>query len=103
MDPRRTVAPLDVAVGPDGRIAALLPPGSPAQAERVVDATGRLVVPGLVQAHIHLCQTLFRGLCEDRLLLEWLRERTWPLEAAHTPDSLYASARLGIAELLLGG
>ena len=62
-----------------------------------------VVVPGLVQAHIHLCQTLFRGLAEDRALLSWLRERVWPLEAAHDPDSLHASARLGIAELLLGG
>jgi 5-methylthioadenosine/S-adenosylhomocysteine deaminase len=52
---------------------------------------------------VHLCQTLFRGLAEDRPLLSWLRDRIWPLEAAHDPDSLRASARLGIAELLLGG
>ena len=52
---------------------------------------------------MHLCQTLFRGLAEDQRLLAWLRERIWPLEAAHDPDSLRASARLGIAELLLGG
>lgn len=103
MDPGGTVAPLDVAVGQDGRIQAILPPGSLVQADQVVDASGGYVVPGLVQAHVHLCQTLFRGLCEDRLLLAWLRERTWPLEAAHTAESLYASARLGIAELLLGG
>jgi 5-methylthioadenosine/S-adenosylhomocysteine deaminase len=60
-------------------------------------------VPGLVQAHIHLCQTLFRGLAEDRPLLRWLRECIWPLEAAHDADSLRASAQLGIAELLRGG
>ena len=64
---------------------------------------GMLVVPGLIQAHVHLCQTLFRGLAEDRPLLDWLRERIWPLEAAHDPASLHASARLGIAELLRGG
>jgi cytosine/adenosine deaminase-related metal-dependent hydrolase len=57
----------------------------------------------LIQAHIHLCQTLFRGLAEDKPLLAWLRERIWPLEAAHDPESVHASARLGIAELLLGG
>jgi cytosine/adenosine deaminase-related metal-dependent hydrolase len=57
----------------------------------------------LIQAHIHLCQTLFRGLAEDQRLLAWLRERVWPLEAAHNRDSLRSSARLGIAELLLGG
>ena len=60
-------------------------------------------MPGLVQAHVHLCQTLFRGLAETSPLLAWLRERIWPLEAAHDPASLRASARLGIAELLLGG
>jgi 5-methylthioadenosine/S-adenosylhomocysteine deaminase len=93
-----------VLVGSDGAIRALLPVGSlvPAGA-RVVDASGCLVVPGLVQAHIHLCQTLFRGLSEERPLLTWLRERIWPLEAAHDPTSLRASARLGIAELLLSG
>ena len=46
---------------------------------------------------------MFRGLAEDKPLLAWLRERIWPLEAAHDPDSMRASARLGIAELLLGG
>ena len=58
---------------------------------------------GLVQAHLHLCQTLFRGLAETQPLLGWLRERIWPLEAAHDPASLRASARLSIAELFLGG
>jgi 5-methylthioadenosine/S-adenosylhomocysteine deaminase len=103
MDALRTVDQLDVLVGYDGRIAALAPAGENRPADRVIDATGMLVVPGLVQAHIHLCQTLFRGLAEDRPLLAWLRERIWPLEAAHDPQSIAASARLGIAELLLGG
>jgi 5-methylthioadenosine/S-adenosylhomocysteine deaminase len=104
MDDARRVVQADVLVGSDGAIAALLPPGSTAPAgARVLDAAGCLVVPGLVQAHLHLCQTLFRGLSEERPLLAWLRERIWPLEAAHNPSSLRASARLGIAELLLSG
>jgi len=57
----------------------------------------------LVQAHIHLCQTLFRGLADDLSLEAWLAQRIWPLEAAHTEASLHASAMLGAAELLLGG
>lgn len=103
MDPSRTVARLDVHVGEDGRIRRVAGPGALPPAEREIDATGRVVVPGLVQAHVHLCQTLFRGLCEDRPLLRWLRERTWPLEAAHDHETMRAAARLGIAELLLGG
>ena len=68
-----------------------------------VSARGLTVLPGLVQTHVHLCQTLFRGLAEDRPLLPWLRERIWPLEAAHDPDSLRTSAELSILELLRGG
>jgi 5-methylthioadenosine/S-adenosylhomocysteine deaminase len=102
MDPFRTVARRDVLVGDSGRIGDLVEPGQGA-AERTIEARGRVVVPGLVQAHVHLCQTLFRGLAEERPLLAWLRERIWPLEAGHDPESLRASARLGIAELLVGG
>jgi 5-methylthioadenosine/S-adenosylhomocysteine deaminase len=103
MDPLRTLIDADVMVGADGRIAALAEPASRAPAERELDITGMIVIPGLVQAHLHLCQTLFRGLAEEQRLLGWLRERIWPLEAAHDPASLRASARLGVAELLLGG
>jgi 5-methylthioadenosine/S-adenosylhomocysteine deaminase len=105
MDPLRTVETADLLVDEQGRIADILEPGSQAveSAGTRIDASGMVVVPGLVQAHLHLCQTLFRGLAEERPLLAWLRERIWPLEAAHDPASLRASARLGIAELLLGG
>lgn len=74
----------------------------PEDVERI-DARGCVVLPGFVQTHVHLCQTLFRGVADDVPLLEWLRDSIWPLEAAHDPDSLRASARLAIAELLLGG
>jgi cytosine/adenosine deaminase-related metal-dependent hydrolase len=70
---------------------------------RVLDARGCAVIPGLVQAHVHLCQTAFRGMADDLPLLEWLRERIWPLEAAHDEKSAAASAELGIAEATLGG
>jgi len=103
MDAKRTVALGDLLIDDAGRIEAIAAPDGAQPANRSIDATGRVVVPGLVQAHVHLCQTLFRGLAEERPLLSWLRERIWPLEAAHDPDSLRASARLGIAELLLGG
>jgi 5-methylthioadenosine/S-adenosylhomocysteine deaminase len=103
MDPLRTVSVADIVVDDDGRIATLSEPDANAPARDSIDASGLIVVPGLVQAHLHLCQTLFRGLAEDKPLLAWLREHIWPLEAAHDPDSLRASARLGIAELLLGG
>src|SRR6476620_1936125 len=71
--------------------------------DRVVDARGGYVLPGLIQTHIHLCQTLFRGFADDLPLMDWLRQRVWPMVAAHTPATLRAAARLAATELLAGG
>src|SRR6185369_13131718 len=68
-----------------------------------IDSHDRVLLPGFVQTHIHLCQTLFRGAADDLALIDWLKQRVWPMEAAHTESSLYASARLGIAEMIRGG
>lgn len=73
------------------------------KSRKVIDARGRVLMPGFVQTHIHLCQTLFRGSADDLSLIDWLTRRIWPMEAAHTAQSVYASARLGIAELIRGG
>ncbi|MDD3012348.1 MAG: 5'-deoxyadenosine deaminase [Candidatus Gastranaerophilales bacterium] len=73
------------------------------QADITLDAKGKVVMPGFVQTHVHLCQTLFRGLAENRQLLSWLREKIWPLEAAHDENSIYYSSLLGIGELISGG
>ena len=72
-------------------------------ASEVIEAGGCAVLPGFVQTHLHLCQTLFRGAADDLSLIDWLKKRVWPMEAAHTPESIRASARLGIAELIKGG
>ena len=86
----------------DGRIVSVGAPGE-ARADRVINAAGSYLLPGFIQTHVHLCQTLFRGYADDLALLDWLRHRIWPMEAAHTPASLAAAARLAGAELLLGG
>ena len=88
----------------NGLIEAFLPHNSPTPAGvQTFSCAGKWLVPGFVQAHVHLVQTLFRGLADDLSLLDWLRERIWPLERAHDPESIYWSARLGITEMLLGG
>src|SRR5256714_2219562 len=69
----------------------------------VIEAHGCAVLPGFVQTHIHLCQTLFRGAADDLSLNDWLKNRIWPMEAAHTRESIRASSQLGIAELIKGG
>src|SRR5262249_23514958 len=84
-----------------GRIAEI---GSTDEsADVIVDASECAVIPGFVQTHIHLCQTLFRGAADDLALIDWLKKRVWPMEAAHSAASIAASARLGIAELIKGG
>lgn len=82
-----------VKVGPDIR----------ERADEVVEAGGKVLLPGFVQTHIHLCQTLFRGRADDMALIDWLRNRIWPLEAAHDEESVYYSALLGVGELIRSG
>ena len=71
--------------------------------DRVIDARGGYVLPGFIQTHIHLCQTLFRGFADDLPLMDWLRRRIWPMEAAHTPATLRIAAQLATTELLASG
>ncbi|HEX4898987.1 MAG TPA: 5'-deoxyadenosine deaminase [Pyrinomonadaceae bacterium] len=72
-------------------------------ADVVIAADGCAILPGFVQTHIHLCQTLFRGAADDLALIDWLKLRVWPMEAAHSAESVRASAQLGVAELIKGG
>ena len=69
----------------------------------MIDGRGSYLLPGFIQTHIHLCQTLFRGYADDLALLDWLKTRVWPMEAAHTPASLAAAARQAASELLRSG
>lgn len=87
----------------DGRIAAIGPDADDPAASEKLDAGGRYLLPGFVQTHVHLCQTLFRGMADDLTLLEWLKRRIWPMEAAHNEASLRAATRLAVAELLRTG
>src|SRR4051812_27460752 len=79
------------------------PAKSRAKSVRVIDITGLTLLPGFVQAHVHLCQTLFRNQADDLELLDWLSKKIWVKEAAHTAETAYTSAKLGIYELLASG
>jgi cytosine/adenosine deaminase-related metal-dependent hydrolase len=100
MDPQRRVLEGDL-YAVDGVIREV--GTAPPSADVVIEAAGKLVLPGFVQVHVHLCQTLFRGLADDMDVVDWLRTRIWPLEQAHDEESLYDSARLAIAEMIRGG
>ena len=101
MNDRFDIVDGDVSIR-DGRIAAIAPLIEEPH-ERVVDASGSYVLPGFIQTHLHLCQTLFRGYADDLPLMDWLASRVWPMEAAHTPATLTAATRLATTELLLSG
>lgn len=99
----------DLAFTPDGpngepgRIVQIGGTISPEPGDRVINAAGCAVIPGFVQSHIHLCQVLLRNNADDMVLIDWLKTRVWPYEASLRPEELLTSARLGLAELALGG
>jgi cytosine/adenosine deaminase-related metal-dependent hydrolase len=101
MNDRFDIVNGDVSIK-DGRIAAIASNITEPH-DRVIDAGGGYVLPGFIQTHLHLCQTLFRGYADDLHLMDWLRTRVWPMEAAHTPETLRAAARLATTELLASG
>jgi cytosine/adenosine deaminase-related metal-dependent hydrolase len=83
-----------VQVGPTAEL--------PASADRVIDARGMVVLPGLVNTHHHLYQTLTRCLAQDDGLFGWLRT-LYPIWARMNGEAVYLSAKVGLAELLLSG
>lgn len=99
---REVLVGADVLVQ-DGRVAKVGRNLKARGMRRVVDVAGRVVLPGLIQGHLHACQTLFRGRADGLELLDWLRERIWPFEASHDAASMRASADLTFAELIRSG
>ena len=69
----------------------------------IINVEDLTLIPGFVQTHVHLCQTLFRGMADDLELLDWLQLKIFPYEYAHDKKSLSASVKLGINELTLSG
>jgi cytosine/adenosine deaminase-related metal-dependent hydrolase len=71
--------------------------------DQVIDVKGKLIIPGLIDTHVHLAQALIRGCADDMALIQWLYERVWVLQGNFTHDDGYVSARLCIAEMLKSG
>ncbi|MFO7275017.1 MAG: amidohydrolase [Bacillota bacterium] len=70
---------------------------------RRIDASGKIVMPGIVNTHCHAAMTLLRGYADDMRLMEWLQTRIWPAEARMTPDDVYWGTALAAYEMLSGG
>lgn len=89
----------------DDRIKAvgIVPEDMIAPDADIVDATGSIVLPGLVNTHVHTSQQLERGLADDVDLLTWLHERTWPFESSLTDEDSYFSSLACGLELIRSG
>ncbi|MFC7059735.1 amidohydrolase [Halovenus salina] len=103
LTPELDVTTADVLVDTDsGEILAVEDPGE-LGGDDYLDASGGLVIPGLVNAHTHVAMTLFRGHADDKELDAWLQEDIWPVEAELTAEDVRAGTRLGIAEMIRTG
>jgi 5-methylthioadenosine/S-adenosylhomocysteine deaminase len=87
-----------VAIGPRAEIEAAY------SSTKRVNATGKLITPGLINGHTHIPMVLFRGLADDLDLQEWLTKYIFPAEAKNvTEEFVRVGTRLGLAEMIRGG
>jgi cytosine/adenosine deaminase-related metal-dependent hydrolase len=101
MNPKMDVFKGDILI--EGNQIVQIAENISSEYDEFFDAQEFIAVPGLIQSHVHLCQTLFRNFADDLTLLDWLTKKIWPYESRHTPETLRLSARLGIAELIKSG
>lgn len=88
----------------NGRITYVGPtPDNLSDYEEIIDAKGRIVMPGLVNTHGHTAMSLLRGYADDLPLQEWLETKMWPLEAQFTAEHVRWGTSLSIVEMLKTG
>jgi 5-methylthioadenosine/S-adenosylhomocysteine deaminase len=87
----------------DGEVRAVGDPADLPPSDDELDASGGLVIPGLVNAHTHVAMTLLRGYADDKPLGRWLREDIWPVEAELTAEDVRVGAELGLVEMIRSG
>jgi 8-oxoguanine deaminase len=105
MDDQRRRIPDGGLFARDGVIDQVGPTAAlPAEADRIIDAHGQVVLPGLINTHHHLYQTLTRAVpaAQNADLFHWL-QTLYPIWAEMTPEAVYISALVGLSELLLSG
>lgn len=75
----------------------------PEKNEKVIDATNKVVMPGLINTHAHIAMSVFRGTFEGCDLYTWLNEKIWPIEAKLTKEDIYNATMLSIVEMISTG
>ena len=73
------------------------------ESAEVIDADGKIAVPGMVNTHTHAAMTLLRSYADDMVLMDWLQNKIWPAEDGLTDDDIYWGTMLSIAEMLKSG
>ncbi|MGB4174706.1 MAG: amidohydrolase [Bacillota bacterium] len=73
------------------------------QADETYEFTGKIAVPGFINAHTHAAMTLLRGYADDMALMEWLSDKIWPFESHLTPEDVYYGTLLACAEMIRSG
>ncbi|HID30580.1 MAG TPA: N-ethylammeline chlorohydrolase [Desulfobacterales bacterium] len=101
MDPERRVLKRG-SVAIEGNEISAIGKDVMESADTVIDAKGKVIMPGLINAHTHLSMTLLRGVADDMELMPWL-EKIWPIERNLTGDDCYAGALLGCLEMIKSG
>ena len=71
--------------------------------EKIIYATNKIVMPGLINTHAHIAMSIFRGTFEGCNLYTWLNEKIWPIEAKLTPQDIYKASMLSIIEMISTG
>ena len=77
--------------------------GAHSQAESELDASGMIVLPGLIDTHVHLAQALLRGCADDTSLIDWLQKFVWPLQGNFEAEDGRTSAELCMLEMIKSG
>lgn len=102
MDPRRRVFESG-SVAIDGNKIVSVGKEYKEKADVIIDARGKVVLPGLINAHTHLSMTLLRGAADDMPLMGWLKTKIWPVEKNLKPEDCYTGALLGCLEMIKSG
>ena len=105
MDPRRRVIEGGSILVEGERIAEIVGPEFKpnGRAQKRISAKGMVAIPGLIDTHVHLAQSLLRGCADDLSLVAWLRERVWPIQGSFTEDDGRVSAELSMLEMVKSG
>lgn len=103
---RRVISDGGIAIS-NGRIIAIGPRAeieSGYTSRQRINATSKVITPGLINGHTHIPMVLFRGLADDLDLQEWLTKYIFPAEAKNvTEEFVRVGTRLGLAEMIRGG